>query len=216
MVARRAHNPKVAGSSPAPATPKSSGVSLGFFYGHFLQAWLIIEVSHISMEKQNKDEAFQWLELDRSDLLFMLRRYSRLLLIIPFIGAVLGVVIAKLLTPVFETKATVYLRPNFDKEMQLERTHSKLDDNDSLRSIEKAMTADSVILAMVEKLGPVISGGKADGGSRKPTQVTKNNKQTPPRTQPWRLSWITSFFEEQGGLLWLSIYLERTRCGSQR
>ena len=35
MVARRAHNPKVVGSNPAPATkPKTSHASVGFFILH--------------------------------------------------------------------------------------------------------------------------------------------------------------------------------------
>ena len=32
MVARRAHNPKVTGSSPVPATKKKAEQMLGFFY----------------------------------------------------------------------------------------------------------------------------------------------------------------------------------------
>ena len=32
LVARRAHNPKVAGSNPAPATTKAQVTGLGFFY----------------------------------------------------------------------------------------------------------------------------------------------------------------------------------------
>jgi hypothetical protein len=36
LVARWAHNPKVAGSSPAPATSKSLAHCAGFFYGQIL------------------------------------------------------------------------------------------------------------------------------------------------------------------------------------
>ena len=35
QVARRAHNPKVTGSSPVPATKKSHSATSGFFYGKY-------------------------------------------------------------------------------------------------------------------------------------------------------------------------------------
>lgn len=103
-------------------------------------------------EKSDSDD-FRWLEVDVSDVVFLIRRHLGKLVGIPLAFAVLGFVVTRLLPPVFSTSAEIYLRPNFDKEMQLERTYSKLDDADSLRSIEKALVADSVVLAMVDRLG---------------------------------------------------------------
>lgn len=100
-----------------------------------------------------KDEEFHWLEVDFSDLTYLLRKHLKLLIFLPLFGFALAVVAAKIQRPVFATDVEVYLRPNFDQEFQVERTYSKLDDSDSLRSIERALVSDSIVLAMVKKLG---------------------------------------------------------------
>ncbi len=105
------------------------------------------------MGTKNEDDGFQWLEVDLSDVVFLIRKNFRVLIFAPVIGFALAFAVAKVMRPVFSTTAEIYLRPNFDKEMQLERTYSKLDDSDSLRSIERSMISDTVILAMVDRLG---------------------------------------------------------------
>ena len=59
LVARRAHNPKVVGSSPAPATKKSSDVSLGFLYLRPNQIYLDEELDAKS-QNERSECAFLW------------------------------------------------------------------------------------------------------------------------------------------------------------
>ncbi|MDF1862224.1 MAG: hypothetical protein P1U87_18555 [Verrucomicrobiales bacterium] len=100
-----------------------------------------------------KDDEFHWLEVDLSDLAYLIRKHLKILIWVPLFGIALAVGIAKIQRPVFATEVEVYLRPNFDQEFQVERTYSKLDDSDSLRSIERALVSDTIVLAMVKKLG---------------------------------------------------------------
>lgn len=104
------------------------------------------------MKQSSKDDEFHWLEVDVNDVVYLLRKHLGLLFWAPVIGFTLAVVAAKVQRPMFATEMEIYLRPNFDQEMQLERTYSKLDDGDSLRSIERVLVSDSVILEMVETL----------------------------------------------------------------
>lgn len=103
--------------------------------------------------KSEAEETFHWLEVDLSDVVFLIRKHLKLLLLTPMLGLLLAWLVASTLRPVFSTTAVIYLRPNFDREMQLEQTPSKLEDADSLRSMERAMVSDSVILRTVERLG---------------------------------------------------------------
>jgi len=98
------------------------------------------------------DEGFHWLEVDFSDVLFLLRRHLRLLIAAPIAGFTVALLVTLMIRPQFTSDALIYLRPNFDKDMQVERVGSKLEDDDSLRSIERSMIADTVILRMVERL----------------------------------------------------------------
>jgi len=100
-----------------------------------------------------KDEDFHWLEVDFSDVAYLFRKHLRLLFWAPVLGFMLAVVAAKVQRPMFATEMEIYLRPNFDQEMQLEQSYSKLDDDDSLRSIEWVLVSDTVILEMVDTLG---------------------------------------------------------------
>lgn len=101
---------------------------------------------------KNSDSEFQWFEADLSDILYLVRKHIRLLLLAPPLGFALALAVSFMMRPVFSTEALVYLRPNFDKDMQIEQTLSKLEDDDSLRSMERSMTSDTVILRMVDRL----------------------------------------------------------------
>jgi uncharacterized protein involved in exopolysaccharide biosynthesis len=103
--------------------------------------------------KSEDDESFRWLEVDLSDVAYLLKRHFRLLLLAPLMGLGLAWFASTLLRPVFSTKAVIFLRPNFDREMQVEHEASKLEDDDSLRSMERAIVSDSVIMQTVERLG---------------------------------------------------------------
>ena len=104
-------------------------------------------------KQPTKDDEFHWLEVDFSDVAYLLRKHLGLLFWVPVLGFALALGIAKFQRPLFATEIEIYLRPNFDQEMQPERSYSKLDDDDSLRSIERVLVSDTVILEMVEKLG---------------------------------------------------------------
>ena len=113
------------------------------------------------MAGHSNDERVKWVEVDPSDLLclfdstdflYLWRKHAWLLILLPLLFGALAVYLALQMTPIYQTETSVYLRPNFDKEMQLEHTTSKLEDADSLRSIEEALVSDSVILGMVDTL----------------------------------------------------------------
>lgn len=105
------------------------------------------------VKQTGKDDEFHWLEVDFSDVGYLFRKHVGLLFWAPVLCFCLAVVIAKVQRPMFATEMEIYLRPNFDQEMQLEQTYSKLDDDDSLRSIERVLVSDTVVLDMVETLG---------------------------------------------------------------
>ncbi len=105
------------------------------------------------MESNSEEKNFKWLEVDSADVWYLLRKHAVILCVVPLLGFLAAFAATRLVKPVFEATAVSYMRPNFDKEMQLEQTYSKLDDADSLRSIERALISDTVILKMVEKLG---------------------------------------------------------------
>ncbi len=116
-----------------------------------------------------KEEGFQWFEMDESDLAYLVRRHFWLLLLLPLISAGIAYGICSSKPPVFNATTVLYVRPNFDKEMQLEKTSSKLDDEDSLRSLEKFLVSDTVILRMVDRLGlrddeQFIGAGEVEAG----------------------------------------------------
>lgn len=103
--------------------------------------------------KDAPDSQFRWLEIDGSDLRFLIRKHLALALFLVFLCAAIGFALTKVLRPVFTSQAVVYLRPNFEKDIELQNSFSKLDDDDSLRSVEMAMVSDTVILNTIERLG---------------------------------------------------------------
>ena len=105
------------------------------------------------MRNNPKDDDFHWLEVDVSDVVYLFRKHFGLLFWAPVLGFILAVVAAKVQRPMFATEMEIYLRPNFDQEMQLEQASSKLEDDDSVRSIERVLVSDTVVLAMVKTLG---------------------------------------------------------------
>ncbi|MEM0895888.1 MAG: Wzz/FepE/Etk N-terminal domain-containing protein [Verrucomicrobiota bacterium] len=113
-----------------------------------------------------KEEGFQWFEMDESDLLFLIRRHFWLLLLLPLFCGGIAIGASSLISPVFTTSSVLYVRPNFDKEMQVEKTSSKLDDDDSLRSLEEFLVSDTVILRVVDRLGLRDDSSFTGGGKK--------------------------------------------------
>jgi len=99
------------------------------------------------------DSSFRWAEVDLGDVIFLLRRHLGLLVLVPLTFAALGYAATMLVTPVYTSTAEIYIRPNFDRNMQIEQDFAKLEDADSLRSIERAIVSDTVILGMIDRLG---------------------------------------------------------------
>ncbi|MEM1441141.1 MAG: Wzz/FepE/Etk N-terminal domain-containing protein [Verrucomicrobiota bacterium] len=103
-------------------------------------------------KKNAADSEFRWLEIDLSDLLFLFRRHLLLVLFLPLGFAICAMLVCFAMRPMFASTAILYLRPNFDREMLIERSFSKLEDADSLRSVERAIISDTVILRMIDRL----------------------------------------------------------------
>lgn len=75
------------------------------------------------------------------------------LLFFPFLGAALAIVyLFFFATLYYESRALVFVDPKFDRILQVENVTSVASDLDSLNSLEKAMTSDSMILRVIEKL----------------------------------------------------------------
>jgi uncharacterized protein involved in exopolysaccharide biosynthesis len=55
-------------------------------------------------------------------------------------------------TPLFQSKALVFVDPMFDRTLQIQPTGPSVSDLDSLNSLEKAMVSDSMILRVIDKL----------------------------------------------------------------
>ncbi|MEM9017897.1 MAG: Wzz/FepE/Etk N-terminal domain-containing protein, partial [Verrucomicrobiota bacterium] len=105
-----------------------------------------------SQTDSKPDTGFQWAEVDFADLWFLFRSHWRLVTLLPLLFAVIAIVFCFSVRPTFSSTAVLYLRPNFDREMLLEPTFSKLEDADSLRSVERAVISDTVILRMIDRL----------------------------------------------------------------
>ncbi|MEM6279264.1 MAG: GNVR domain-containing protein [Verrucomicrobiota bacterium] len=110
-------------------------------------------MSRRQSDQEKADSEFRWIEIDLADLLFLVRKHFSLLFFLPLGLAVVAMIYCFALAPVFTSTAVLYLRPNFDREMLIERTFSKLEDADSLRSVEKAIISDTVLLRMINRLG---------------------------------------------------------------
>lgn len=98
------------------------------------------------------DSEFRWWEIDGSDIRFLVRRHLAFVLVLLFLFAAGGYALTKWMRPVFSSRAVVYLRPNFERDIELQSSFSKLEDDDSLRSVEMAMVSDTVLLNTIEKL----------------------------------------------------------------
>lgn len=101
---------------------------------------------------EGPEEGFRWLELNEGDVRYLARKHWRLIVLMPLAACLAALAYCLLATPLYTTSALLYLRPNFDKDLQVEAVFSKLEDDDSLRSLEKAVVSDTTILRMVAKL----------------------------------------------------------------
>ncbi len=90
---------------------------------------------------------------DLQDLLAIARKKILWLLLLPIIGAALAIVyLTFFATLYYESKALIFIDPKFDHTLQLENVDSVASDLDSLNSLERAMTSDSMILRVIDKL----------------------------------------------------------------
>lgn len=92
--------------------------------------------------------------LDVDDLMGVLKRRKLWLILLPVVGVTLALIYAFLLaTPYFKSTAMVFVDPMFDRTLQVEAYVPGVSDLDSLNSMEKAITSDSMILRVVDRLG---------------------------------------------------------------
>ena len=89
------------------------------------------------------DEGFRWIEIDEQDLRLLFRKHWRLIVWFPVAAVLAALSYCLIATPLYTTSTLLYLRPNFDKDLQVEQVFSKLEDDDSLRSLEKAVVSDT-------------------------------------------------------------------------
>ncbi len=92
------------------------------------------------------------IDIDVSDILFLIRNNLKLLVILPIVFAVIGFIAHSAINPMYFAKSTFYIRPDFDQYLSVDKPASRGEDIDSLQSIADSMVSDSVILAMIDRL----------------------------------------------------------------
>lgn len=90
---------------------------------------------------------------DRHDLVALLRRRWCLLVLLPVVGAALALGYSLLRTPLYESSALLMVDSSLDQLLQFEQVEQGGDTvRESLKSLEVALVADSVVLRVVDKL----------------------------------------------------------------
>tara|TARA_R110002096_G_scaffold310126_8_gene504715 strand:- start:2192 stop:4183 length:1992 start_codon:yes stop_codon:yes gene_type:complete len=91
--------------------------------------------------------------LDVRDLKSIIRRRLMLIIAIPVlcIGLALGYLFF-IATPMYESSALVFVDPKFDRTFRIEDVQSAGSDLDSLNSLERAITSDSMVIRVVDQL----------------------------------------------------------------
>lgn len=91
---------------------------------------------------------------DFQDLFSILKKRIFWLLLFPFLGGVMAIIyVLNFATLYYSSQALIFVDPKFDHILQVEDVDSVASDLDSLNSLERAMTSDSMILRVIEKLG---------------------------------------------------------------
>ena len=92
--------------------------------------------------------------LDFKDLVSIIKRRFWWLVAIPFVCVVLTIVyLFTIAVPLYSSSALIYVDPKFEKTLQIENVQaSSSSDLDSLNSLEKAITSDTMIVRVVNKL----------------------------------------------------------------
>lgn len=91
--------------------------------------------------------------VDVRSLFSIIKRRFFWLMLIPLLTVALALVwLFKFATLYYESSAMIYVDPTFDRILQVEKVSSIAPDLDSLNSLESAMTSDSMILRVLDKL----------------------------------------------------------------
>lgn len=91
--------------------------------------------------------------LDFRDLKSIIFRRLKLLIAIPTAFVILALVYLYVIaTPLYKSTALVFVDQKFDRILQIEDVQSVSSDLDSLNSLEKSITSDSMILRVVDRL----------------------------------------------------------------
>ena len=91
--------------------------------------------------------------LDLEDLVGILKRRLPWLILLPVVCVASALAYVYLVsTPLFQSKALVFVDPMFDRALQIQPTGPSVSDLDSLNSLEKAIVSDSMILRVIDKL----------------------------------------------------------------
>ncbi|MDF1812534.1 MAG: Wzz/FepE/Etk N-terminal domain-containing protein [Verrucomicrobiales bacterium] len=90
---------------------------------------------------------------DLQDLFSIIKRRFFLLLLFPFIGGLLAIFyLFFFATLYYSSTALIFIDPKFDHILQVENVASVASDLDSLNSLERTITSDSMILRVIDRL----------------------------------------------------------------
>jgi len=91
---------------------------------------------------------------DRFDLVYLVRTYWKRLLVVPLLCALLAGAIHFTREPVYESSALLLVDSSVDQLLDFERPENAANSaQESLKSLEVAVVADSVMLRVIERLG---------------------------------------------------------------
>lgn len=91
--------------------------------------------------------------IDRHDLAYLLRKSWMVIAVCPLLCAALAITWKLMQEPVYESSAMLLVDSSLDQLLQVEKVGSSSDSiQQSLRSLEVAVVADSVVLRVVDKL----------------------------------------------------------------
>ncbi len=91
--------------------------------------------------------------IDRHDIFYLLKRNWAVLVFIPLVCAIIGALVRQSEEPLYESSALLLVDSSLDKLLQFEQVGGGANAiQESLKSLEVAVVADSVVLRVIEKL----------------------------------------------------------------
>jgi uncharacterized protein involved in exopolysaccharide biosynthesis len=91
--------------------------------------------------------------LDRFDLEYLARKYWRRIVLLPIVGATLGLALGFIQEPLFESTALILVDPDYSRMIHYDQSGgANRPEMEALKSLEIAIVADTVVLRVMDRL----------------------------------------------------------------